>query len=50
MARDRFLCGIRRDRDLNAALNLQKLAGSSSERINARGEDVRPTQKVGNPL
>ena len=30
-------------RDLNAALNLQKLAGSSSERINACGEDVRPT-------
>jgi putative transposase len=43
-------CGIIIDRDLNAALNLQKLAGSSSERINARGEDVRPTQKVGNPL
>lgn len=44
------VCGIRRDRDLNAALNLQKLAGSFSESINARGEDVRPTQKVGNPL
>ena len=43
-------CGLILDRDLNAALNLQKLAGSSSERINARGEDVRPTQKVGNPL
>ncbi|MBC8462127.1 MAG: IS200/IS605 family element transposase accessory protein TnpB [Deltaproteobacteria bacterium] len=43
-------CGVILDRDLNAALNLQKLAGSSSERINACGEDVRPTQKVGNPL
>ena len=34
-------CGIIIDRDLNAALNLQKLAGSSSESINARGGDVR---------
>jgi len=34
-------CGIIIDRDLNAAKNLQKLAGSSSESINVRGGDVR---------
>jgi putative transposase len=31
-------CGLVMDRDLNAALNLAKLAGSSSERQNACGE------------
>jgi putative transposase len=33
-------CGLRIDRDLNAALNLKSLAGSSS--VTACGEDVRP--------
>jgi putative transposase len=32
-------CGLLLDRDLNAAINLTKLAGSSSERQNACGED-----------
>jgi putative transposase len=32
-------CGLVLDRDLNAALNLAKLAGSSSERLNACGEE-----------
>ncbi|HET8907953.1 MAG TPA: RNA-guided endonuclease TnpB family protein [Ktedonobacterales bacterium] len=32
-------CGHMLDRDLNAAINLAKLAGSSSERQNACGED-----------
>jgi putative transposase len=32
-------CGQARDRDLNAELNLAKLAGSSSERQNACGEE-----------
>jgi putative transposase len=32
-------CGLVVDRDLNAALNLRKLAGSSSERQNACGEE-----------
>ena len=32
-------CGLVIDRDLNAAINLAKLAGSSSERQNACGEE-----------
>ena len=32
-------CGLVVDRDLNAAINLAKLAGSSSERQNACGEE-----------
>ena len=32
-------CGLVLDRDLNAALNLAKLAGSSSESRNACGEE-----------
>jgi putative transposase len=32
-------CGLALDRDLNAARNLRKLAGSSSERQNACGEE-----------
>jgi putative transposase len=32
-------CGQALDRDLNAAINLAKLAGSSSERENACGEE-----------
>src|SRR5258708_36694831 len=32
-------CGLVMDRDLNAAINLSKLAGSSSESRNACGED-----------
>ena len=32
-------CGLVLDRDLNAARNLAKLAGSSSERQNACGEE-----------
>ena len=35
-------CGLVMDRDLNAARNLAKLAGSSSDSLNACGEDVRP--------
>ena len=35
-------CGYTEDRDLNAAINLSLLAGSSPERINGRGGDVRP--------
>src|SRR5215472_16404234 len=35
---DRPDCGLVMDRDLNAAINLRKLAGSSSERQNACGE------------
>ena len=31
-------CGLVLDRDLNAAINLEKLAGSSSDRQNARCE------------
>jgi IS605 OrfB family transposase len=31
-------CGLVIDRDLNAAINLSKLAGSSSDSLNARGE------------
>ena len=31
-------CGLIMDRDLNAAINLSKLAGSSSESQNACGE------------
>jgi len=31
-------CGLVRDRELNAAINLAKLAGSSLERVNACGE------------
>jgi putative transposase len=34
----RVPCGLVLDRDLNAALNLAKLAGSSSDNANARGE------------
>ena len=34
----RVPCGLVLNRDLNAAVNLSKLAGSSSERINACGE------------
>jgi putative transposase len=34
-------CGLVLDRDLNAAINLSKLAGSSSERQNACGEGER---------
>ena len=33
-------CGLELDRDLNAAINLENLAGSSP--VTARGEDVRP--------
>ena len=32
-------CGLVVDRDLNAAINLAKLAGSSPERQNACGEE-----------
>ena len=32
-------CGLMLDRDLNAAINLAKLAGSSLERQNACGEE-----------
>jgi putative transposase len=32
-------CGLQRDRDLNAAINLAKLAGSSSDSQNACGEE-----------
>ncbi|MFQ6039229.1 MAG: RNA-guided endonuclease InsQ/TnpB family protein [Candidatus Poribacteria bacterium] len=35
-------CSLLLDRDLNAAINLKKLAGSSSESENACGESVRP--------
>jgi putative transposase len=31
-------CGLELDRDLNAAINLEQLAGSSSDRVNARCE------------
>lgn len=36
------VCGLECDRDLNAALNLQRLAGSSPDTLNACGEGVRP--------
>ena len=43
------ICGVRQDRDLNAALNLRSegmqaipLAAGCAERINARGAGVRP--------
>ena len=39
------VCGYQIDRDLNAAINLQQLAESCSERINACGETVRPLRK-----
>jgi putative transposase len=32
-------CGLALERDMNAAINLAKLAGSSSERQNAGGEE-----------
>lgn len=36
------VCGFECDRDLNAALNLAWLAGSSPDTLNACGESVRP--------
>ena len=33
-------CGMPKDRDLNAAINLRNLAVSSTERINACGEHI----------
>lgn len=36
------LCGFECDRDLNAALNLARLAGGSPDTLNACGESVRP--------
>ena len=36
-------CGLSLDRDLNAAVNIQ-VAGSATETLNARGEDVRRNQ------
>ena len=36
------VCGFECDRDLNAALNLEGLAGSSPDTQNACGESVRP--------
>lgn len=36
------VCGFECDRDLNAALNLARLAGSSPDTLNACGESVRP--------
>ncbi|MBU4301206.1 MAG: transposase, partial [Actinobacteria bacterium] len=35
-------CGHTADRDDNASDNIRLLAGSSPERVNGRGEDVRP--------
>lgn len=35
-------CGLQLDRDMNAAINLQRLAESASESINAHGETRRP--------
>jgi putative transposase len=35
-------CGLAGDRDVNAALNLLKLAANGSESINARGAAIRP--------
>jgi putative transposase len=35
-------CGLVVDRDVNAALNLLKLAANGSESINARGATIRP--------
>ncbi|MBU4490655.1 MAG: transposase, partial [Actinobacteria bacterium] len=35
-------CGHTADRDDNAADNILSLAVSSTERVNGRGEDVRP--------
>jgi len=35
-------CGLVLDRDVNAALNLLKLAASGAERVTARGGTVRP--------
>lgn len=40
-------CGCILDRDLNASLNLKALAGSSPERINGRGGNVRPVVEDG---
>lgn len=37
-------CGHTKDRDLNAAVNLSKVAVSSPETLNGRGGDVRPAQ------
>ncbi|MBK5093588.1 MAG: transposase, partial [Actinobacteria bacterium] len=37
-------CGHVADRDLNAAVNLSKVAGSPPETLNGRGGDVRPAQ------
>jgi len=41
------VCGLVLDRDQNAARNLVMLAASSAERLNARGEDVRPARESG---
>lgn len=35
-------CGLVVDRDVNAALNLLKLAANGAESINARGAAIRP--------
>ena len=38
-------CSATHDRDLNAAINLEKLAVSSTERQNACGREISPTQQ-----
>lgn len=39
-------CGLQIDRDVNAAINLQQLAESASESLNARGADIRPVSNA----